>query len=112
MSVDTHIEATTDAVTGAGATTIRLAYGTFIKRINSTRYRKSVQLYRKPDGVYLARYVSDPPSQRDRVEILRRARAQNLYAELPHKFVPWDAAFPPPSFEFIAPRAEPETAAD
>ena len=76
----------------------RLATGTFIKQINKTRYRKTVVLYRRADGAYIARYASDPPSQRDRSEVLRRARAQRLYAELPNKLATWDDAFPPPRF--------------
>src|SRR3954452_12127370 len=64
---------------------LRLASGAFIKQINRTRYRKMVVLYRRADGAYVARYASAPPSQRDRSEVLRRARAQRLYAELPSK---------------------------
>ena len=85
---------------------VRLASGAFIKQINSTRYRKMVVLYRRADGAYVARYASDPPSQRDRSEVLRRARAQRLFAELPHKLTAWEEAFPPPQFTELRERAE------
>jgi hypothetical protein len=85
---------------------VRLASGAFVKQINRTRYRKMVVLYRRADGAYVARYTSDPPSQRDRSEVLRRGRAQRLFAELPHKLTAWEEAFPPPQFTELRERAE------
>jgi hypothetical protein len=83
-----------------------LASGAYVKQINRTRYRKLVVLYRRADGAYVARYTSDPPSQRDRSEVLRRARAQRLFAELPHKLTAWEEAFPPPQFTELRECAE------
>jgi hypothetical protein len=92
---------------------LRLATGAFLKLINNTRYRKTVILYRRADGAYLARYASDPPSRRDRLELVRRARAQRLFSELPNKLVAWDVAFPAPQFTDIRERhADAESAAD
>jgi hypothetical protein len=81
---------------------VRLASGSFWKPINSTRYHKHVQLYRRVDGRYVARYTSDPPSRRDRLEFLGRVRAQRLYNDLPDKAVPVEEAFPAPQFTRIS----------
>jgi hypothetical protein len=80
---------------------IRLAAGSFWKPINSTRYHKQVELYRRADGRYVARYSSDPPSRRDRLEFLGRARAQRLFNDLPEKTMSFDEAFPVPRFRRI-----------
>ena len=99
-------EAPADVGSAVQLGSIRLASGAFIKQINRTRYRKMVVLYRRADGAYVARYASDPPSQRDRSEVLRRGRAQRLFAELPHKLTAWEEAFPPPQFTELRERAE------
>lgn len=90
----------------------RLASGTFLKQINSTRYRKTVILYRRADAVYVARYLSDPPSRRDRMEVLTRTRAQQLYGELPNKLASWNDAFPHARFNDIRDTRDRQLTAD
>jgi hypothetical protein len=99
-------EAPAEPTSAVQVGSVRLASGAFIKQINRTRYRKMVVLYRRADGAYVARYASDPPSQRDRSEVLRRARAQRLFAELPHKLTSWEEAFPAPQFTELRERAD------
>lgn len=114
MSVTDAVAPDASAAPGAPLSAVgslRLASGTFLKQINQTRYRKTVVLYRRADGSYVARYASDPPSQRDRLELLRRARAQRLFMELPNKLAAWDEAFPAPRFTDIRERRDPEAQA-